>query len=81
MQKNLKKKTCSKNEEIRCTTSKGKTAKNDWENNSDFLPALEIVYKKLRQLCFHTLHSNLFKQRHISSVRSYKYLNKLINEV
>ena len=34
------------NEEIRCTT-----------NNSDFLPALEIVYKKLRQLCFHTLHT------------------------
>ena len=28
------------NEEIRCITNKGKTTKNEWENDSDFLPAL-----------------------------------------
>ena len=32
------------NEEICCITSKGKKAKDEWENNSDFLPALYIVY-------------------------------------
>ena len=37
-----------------------------------------IACKKLGQLCFHTLLANLFKQRHISSATSYKYLNKLI---
>ena len=52
-----------------------------WENDFNFLPALYIPYKKLGQLFFHTLLSNLFKQRYISSVTSYKYLNKLINEV
>ena len=31
------------NEEICYITSKGKTAKNDWENDSDFLPALHIA--------------------------------------
>ena len=31
------------NEEIRCITNEGKTAKNEWENDSDFLPALYIV--------------------------------------
>ena len=34
------------NEEIRCITNKEKTAKNEWENDeSDFFPALSIVYK------------------------------------
>ena len=51
------------NEEICCTTNKRKTTKNEWENDdSDFLPALNIVYKKLGQLLFHTLLANLFKQ-------------------
>ena len=31
------------NEEIRCITSEGKMAKNEWENDCDFLPALYIV--------------------------------------
>ena len=31
------------NEEIRCITNEGKTAKNEWENDSDFLPALYFV--------------------------------------
>ena len=68
-------------EQIRCITNKGKMAKNDWENDSDFLPTLYIAYKILRQFFFHTLLANLFKQRHTSSVRSYEYLNKLISEV
>ena len=33
------------NEEIRCITNKEKTAINEWENDSDFLPALYIVYE------------------------------------
>ena len=36
------------NEEISCITNKGKTAKNEWENDEfDFLPAFYIVCKKL----------------------------------
>ena len=31
------------NEEIRCITNEEKTAKNEWENDSDFLPTLYIV--------------------------------------
>ena len=61
------------NEEIRCITNEGKTAKNEWKNNSNFLPPLHIVYKKLVHFFFHTLLANLFKQRYISSVTSYKY--------
>ena len=35
-------------EEICCITNKGKTAKNEWENDdSDFLLDLYSVYKKL----------------------------------
>ena len=69
------------NEETCCITSKRKTAKNNWKYDSDFLPALCIVCKKLRQFFFHTVLANVLKERHISSVRSYKYLNKSINEV
>ena len=36
------------NEEICCITNKGKMVKNEWENDdSDFLSALNSVYKKL----------------------------------
>ena len=56
-------------------------AENEWENDSNFLQALYIVNKKLGQIFFHNLLVNLFKQRYISSVTSYKYLNKLISEV
>ena len=76
-----KKQTSLRNEEICCITKKEKTAKTEWQNNSDFLPALYIVCKKLEQFFFQTLLANLFKQRYISSVTSYKYLNKLISEV
>ena len=69
------------NEVIHCITNKGKMAKNEWENNSDFLPALYIRYKKLGHFFSHTLLTNFFKQRYISSVSSYKYLSKLISEV
>ena len=71
------------NEEI-CyiITKKGKMTKNEWENDSNFLPTLSIAYKKLRQFFLHTSLANLFKWRYIySSVTSYKYLNKLISEV
>ena len=63
------------NEEIRCITNEGKTAKNEWKNNSNFLPPLHIVYKKLAHFLFHTLLANLFKQRYISSVTSYKVIS------
>ena len=43
------------NEEIHCITDKGKTAKNEWENDdSDFLRALCSVFKKFRQFFFNT---------------------------
>ena len=64
------------NEEIRCITNKEKTARNEWENDdSDFLPALYSVYKKIRTIFPHTL----FAIHH--SVASYKYFKKLISEV
>ena len=48
------------NEEIHCITNKEKTGKNKWKNDdSDFLQALDSMYKKI----------NLFKQRYISSVK------------
>ena len=38
------------NEEIRCITNEGKTAKNEWKNDdSNFLRALYSVSKKLGQ--------------------------------
>ena len=45
------------NVEIRCITNKGKTAKNEWENDdSDFLRSLYIVYKKkIRTILFSIL--------------------------
>ena len=42
---------------------------------------LFIVYTKLGQFFFHALLANLFKQRYLSSVTSYKYLNKLLSEL
>ena len=69
------------NEESRCINNKGKTNTSECQNDSEFLPALYIVYKKLGQFFFHNLLANLFQQRYISSVTSYKYSNKLIREV
>ena len=69
------------NEEIRCIINEGKTVENEWENDGCFFPRLCIVCKKLGQFFFHTLLPSLFKQRYISCVTSYKYLNKLITEV
>ena len=54
------------NEEMCCITNGEKTANNEWENDSDFLPALYIVYKKLEQLFFHALLANLFKKKDAS---------------
>ena len=58
------------NEEICSINNKGKTVKNEWETDSNFLPASYIVLKK-RQFFFHNLLANLFKQRCVSSVTSY----------
>ena len=45
------------NEEIRCITNEGKTARNEWENGDcDILRALYSVQKKLSQF-FSTLYS------------------------
>ena len=45
------------NEEIRCITNEGGTAKNEWENDdSDFLRTLYSVYKKIRTI-FSILYS------------------------
>ena len=35
------------NLKIHCITNKRKTTKNEWENDSNFLPALYILFKKL----------------------------------
>ena len=52
------------NEEIYCITNKGEMAENEWENvDSDFLRALYSLYKKSEQFFFHTLLTNLFRQR------------------
>ena len=68
------------NEEIRCITKKGKTAKNEWQNDeSDFLWALCSVHKKNMTILFPYLLVNMFKQRYITYVKSYKYLNKSIS--
>ena len=49
------------NEEICCITNKGKLTMNEWENDCDFLQALFIICKKLGQLFFCTLLTNLFR--------------------
>ena len=69
------------NKEIHCITNKGKVAKNEWENDdTDFLQALCSVYKKLGQLFFHTYWlTYIIKERYISSVKNYKYFNKVIS--
>ena len=51
------------NEELCCINNEGKTAKNKWENNFDFFPALYIAYKKLEQFFSNTLLAKLFKTR------------------
>ena len=69
------------NEEICCIANEERMAKNEQEkDDSDFLLALYSVYKKLGQFFFHAFLTNSFKQGYISSITSYKYLNKLISE-
>ena len=70
------------NEEICCITKKGKILKNEWENDgSDFLRAVYSSYNKIRTILFPYLLVKLFKQRYISSAKSYKYLKKLLSYV
>ena len=46
-------------------------------DDTDFVQALYIVYEKLGKFFFHSyLLIKLFKEKYISSVKSYKYLNK-----
>ena len=62
------------------TKEKGKTARNEWRNDdSNILRALYSVHNKIRTIVFPHLLVNMFKQRYISSVKSYKYLNKFIS--
>ena len=62
-------------EEIHCITDEGKITKNECENgDSDFC----TVYIKNSENSFSILLVNLFQERYMSSVKSYKYLNKLI---
>ena len=44
-----------------------------------FFQPWTVAYR-LGQFIFHALLANLFKHRYISSVTSYRYLNKLISE-
>ena len=68
------------NEETCCIVNEGKKAKNEWKNdNSDILPALYSVYKKIRAAVLPCLLINLFKQGYFSSVKKYKYLNNSIS--
>ena len=53
------------NEELCCINNEGKTAKNKWENDFDFFPALYIAYKKLEQFFSNTLLAKLFKTRQL----------------
>ena len=54
-------------------------SKNKWENDdSDMVQALYSVYNKNMTALFPYLLVNLFKQKYISSAKSYKYLNKFI---
>ena len=63
-------------EKICCVTNKGKRLRIYKKNgDSDFLQALYSVYKIIMTILFPYLLVNLFKQRYISSVKSYKYLN------
>ena len=67
------------NEEFRCITNERKSAKNKWENDdSDFLQALYSVYNKLGQFINQTFLLTCLK-KNVSSVKSCKYLNKLIS--
>ena len=66
------------NEQIHCFTTVGKMAQFEWENDeSDLLPALCNVYKNWDNSS--SVLVNLFKERYVSSVKSYKYLNKFIS--
>ena len=70
------------NEEICCITCKGKSEKQPWMNEKTMSSnddELYTVYKNIRTILFPYLLANLFKERYISSVKSYKYLNKFIS--
>ena len=62
------------------TKGKGKASMNEWGNDdSDIHRVLYGVYENIRTILFPYLVVNLFKHRCISSVKSYKYLNKFIS--
>ena len=56
-------------------------AKNEWENDDLTFYQLYTLYIKIRTILSPYFLVNLFKQRHVSFVTGYKYLNKLISEV
>ena len=60
------------------TKEKGKAATNEWENDDpDILRALYSVYKKIRTILLLYITVNWFKQRYISSFKSYKYFEQV----
>ena len=67
------------NEEINCVTNKAKRFRINGKmvNLTFFVLYTMYIYKEIRTILFPYLLINLFEQRHSSSVKSYKYLNKL----
>ena len=68
------------NEEICCIIKENQQKMNGKMMTLTFFK-LYTVHIKTRPIAFPYLHINLFKKRYISSVISYKYLNKLISLV
>ena len=64
------------NGEICCITNKRKQLK---INGIMMTLPLYSAYKKIRTIRFPYLPVDLLKQSYISSVKSYKYINKLIS--
>ena len=65
-------------EEINCFTNRGKTAKNEWENDdSDFFSRFMQCILKISTILFPYFLINFIKERYISSVQL--YLKKVIS--
>ena len=63
------------------TEEKEKVDMNQWGNDHYGIIQDLCVYKKIKTILFPYLLVNLFKQRYISSVKHYTYLNKFISKV
>ena len=61
--------------------TKGKPPRMNGKRTATFFQLYTLYMKNQDDSFYHIILVNLFKQRYISSVTSYKYLNKLISEV